>query len=201
MRYVLTLPLILWSFFTCAQQTMYDICPLQNSSNVPDCTVASADSSEVKLNEYIGQKPVVVVFFRGGWCPYCTRHLSALQTIHNEIDTLGYELIAITPDAVEHLDSADHRAGGLKYTLFSDPDAKAIQAFGIGWKVNDELFNKYKNEYSMDLEWWSNSKHHILPVPAVFVIKNGEIRYQHVDPNYSRRLSGNVLLSFLKALE
>ena len=52
----------------------------------------------------------------------------------------------------------------------------------------------------MDTEWWTGSKHHVLPVPAVFVISKGIIQYQHVDPNYSRRLPPEVLLSFIKAV-
>ena len=49
----------------------------------------------------------------------------------------------------------------------------AINAFGIGWKINDELYLKYKNDYGMDSEWWSKNSHHVLPVPSVFIIKDG----------------------------
>jgi hypothetical protein len=84
--------------------------------------------------------------------------------------------------------------------LFSDKDINAISDFGIGWQVTNELYLKYKNEYGMDLEWWSNSLEHILPVPAVFIVKGGIIQFQHVDPNYSKRLSAKLLLALIKSI-
>lgn len=74
----------------------------------------------------------------------------------------------------------------------------AIKAFGIGWKVNDGLYQKYKTQYGMDTEWWSGNKHHVLPVPSIFVIDKGIIIYQYINPNYSERLSPKVLLSFIE---
>ena len=61
-------------------------------------------------------------------------------------------------------------------------------------------FTEYKNEYKMDLEWWSGNTTHVLPVPAVFIIKDAKIQYQHVDPNYRRRLSPEILMAYLKTL-
>lgn len=180
-----------------AQDPMYDICPIKNSEEVPDVSLFDAQGKEVNLKTYIYQKPVVLVFYRGGWCPYCTRHLSALQEVKEDIVELGYELIAITPDDYTKLDSSVSRSNGFDYTLLSDKDMKAIEAFGIGWQVSDEMYEKYKNKHNLDLEEWSGSEKHILPVPAVFVIKEGKIEYQHVNPNYSKRLSPNVLMSFL----
>ena len=177
---------------------MFDICPLKNAEKIPDAMVFNIKGEELNLNEYIGQRPVVIVFYRGGWCGYCTQHLSALQEVKTEIDSLGFELIAITPDDFIHLDSSIVRSNGLDYQLFSDKNIQAIEAFGIGWQVSDQLFNKYKDRYDLDLSWWSSATHHILPVPAVFVISKGIIQHQYINPDYSKRLSPTVLLSFLK---
>ena len=90
------------------------------------------------------------------------------------------------------------RSGNPDFTIYSDKNITAINAFGIGWTINDELYMKYKDKYNMDVEWWSGSDHHVLPVPAVFVINDGQIKYQHVDPKYSQRLSPEILISMLK---
>lgn len=111
---------------------------------------------------------------------------------------MGYELIGITPDDFSKLDTSVIRSGAEDFTLFSDKDINAINAFGIGWQVNDALYAKYKNDYNMDTEWWSGSKHHVLPVPAVFIVKDGVIQYQHIDPKYSQRLNPGLLLEMLK---
>ncbi len=159
--------------------------------------VYTINGKETNLKDYIDDKPAVIVFYRGGWCGYCMRHLSELQDIRPEIESMGYELIAIAPDDFSNLEESISESE-LDYTLFSDKKVNAIKAFGIGWTVSEETFEKYKDKYNIDLEWWSGEAHHILPVPAVFVIEEGKIKYQHTDPDYSRRLSGEVLLSFLK---
>jgi len=199
MRNSFTLVLFLIAFAVNGQEAMFDICPLKNSQAVPSATIYQRSGASLDLKEYIGERPVILVFYRGGWCPYCMRHLSALHEVKLQIDNLGYELIAITPDDFTRLDSSLVRSGNSDYTLFSDKEVNAINAFGIGWKVNDELYQKYKDKYNMDVEWWSGSKHHVLPVPAVFVVKEGKVIYQHVDPKYSQRLSPEILLSFLTA--
>jgi peroxiredoxin len=183
-----------------AQDEMYDICPLKNSEEIPSALVYTTSGEETDLKTYIGERPVVVVFYRGGWCPYCIRHLSALKEIKPQIDSLGFELIAITPDDFTHLDSSVTRTGGLDYQLFSDKNCAAINAFGIGWKITDELYTKYKEKYNMDIEWWTGRTDHILPVPSVFIIHEGEIRYQHVDPEYKKRLSPKILLSMIESI-
>tara|TARA_B100000809_G_scaffold58333_1_gene54768 strand:+ start:1660 stop:2235 length:576 start_codon:yes stop_codon:yes gene_type:complete len=184
-----------------SQKEMYDICPIKNSEEVPTVHLINEDTKPINLKEHIGNDPVILVFYRGAWCPYCTRHLSALQEVKTQIDSLGYKLIAITPDNFTKLDSTKTRTKGLDYELLSDSKLEAINAFGIGWKINDGLYKKYKDSYGMDTEWWSGSKHHTLPIPAVFIIKYGKIQYQHVDPNYSQRLEPQLLISMLKAVK
>ena len=175
MKSILLLSLLILSHSTFGQNEMYDICPIKNSQNIPDAIVYDGKGSEVNLKKYIGERPVILVFYRGGWCPYCTRHLSALNELKPQIDSLGYELIAITPDDFSKLDSSIVRSKGVGYQLFSDRDINAINSFGIGWKINDQLYKKYRDDYGMDIEWWTGTKNHVLPVPSVFIIKNGKI--------------------------
>jgi peroxiredoxin len=192
--------LIFTSTLSFSQLEMYDICPIKNSDSIPNSIVYNQTGDTMNLQNYVGKKPTIIVFYRGGWCPYCMRHLSALNEIKSQIDSLGFELIAITPDDFTKLDSSVVRSDNSEYTLFSDKDINAISDFGIGWQVTNELYLKYKNDYGMDLEWWSNSLEHILPVPAVFIVKDGIIQFQHVDPNYSKRLSAKLLLALIKSI-
>lgn len=192
---------ILFASSSFAQGGMYDICPIKNSEEIPSALVFNQDGEPLDLKKYVGERKVVLVFYRGGWCPYCTRHLSALQEAKEAIDSLGFELIAITPDRFDRLDSSIKRSGHEEYQLFSDKDINAINAFGIGWKVDDAMFQKYKTQYNLDLEWWSGAQHHVLPVPAVFIATEGKIKYQHVDPKYSQRLSPQLLVAFLESVE
>lgn len=180
-------------------QNMWDICPLKVSDTIPNSKVKTIEGEKLNLNKYVSDKKSVIVFYRGGWCPYCMRHLSALQKAKSQMDSLGYELIAISPDNFEKLDSSIVRSGMIDYTLLSDYDAQAMNDFGLAWKVDDELYNKYKDKYQLDLEWWSESKDHLLPVPAVYVVENGIVKFSHIDPVYRNRLSVEVLLAMLQS--
>lgn len=200
MKFLLSGIFALLTLASFSQEAMFEICPIKNSEKVPGAQVYKTDGTQLNLQEYIGEKPAVLVFYRGGWCPYCMRHLSALHESKQTIDSLGFELIAITPDDFSRLDTSLVRSGAEDYLLLSDKDISAIDAFGIGWKVNDELYTKYKDKYGMDLEWWNGTENHVLPVPAVFILKDGEIQFQHVDPNYSKRLSPELLIAYLKEL-
>jgi peroxiredoxin len=149
--------LLFTSTLSFSQLEMYDICPIKNSDSIPNSIVYNQTGDTMNLQNYVGKKPTIIVFYRGGWCPYCMRHLSALNEIKSQIDSLGFELIAITPDDFTKLDSSVVRSDNSEYTLFSDKDINAISDFGIGWQVTNELYLKYKNDYGMDLECWSNS--------------------------------------------
>jgi peroxiredoxin len=184
-----------------SQDAMYEICPVKNSSEVPSANLWDINGEKVDIKKVASQKPTILVFYRGGWCPYCMRHLSALAEVKNELDSMGYDLVGITPDDYTNLDSSITRSKEFDYTLLSDKEANAMDAFGISWEIDDKLYEKYKDKYGLDVEWWGDSKHHKLPVPSVFIIKEGKIQLQHVDPKYSQRLSADLLLAMLKSLE
>ena len=97
MKNALLIIAVLFSFGLFSQEEMYTINPIKVSEKIPSVSVKNVDGRSVNLKDYIKDRPVVVVFYRGGWCPYCTRHLSALQEAKSEMDELGFELIAITP--------------------------------------------------------------------------------------------------------
>jgi peroxiredoxin len=129
----------------------------------------------------------VLIFYRGSWCPYCNAHLSDLVTVEEELRSLGYRIVAISPDRPEELNrmtTAEH----LNYRLFSDPQAEAMKKFGVAYQVGDTTVTSYKQKYNVDLERSSGQTHHILPVPAVFILDRvGKIVFVHADPDYKVR--------------
>lgn len=135
----------------------------------------------------------VLVFYRGGWCPFCNLQLADLNKIENDLRELGYQMIAISIDKPEKLkESLDKHQ--LSYTLLSDNKAEASTAFGLAFKVSDD-YNKMLLSHNMNLEEASGEKHHILPVPAVFIVdKEGVIQFEYVNPNYKARLNSEILL-------
>lgn len=174
-----------------------DICPLKIGEQVPATLVKDIDNKTVNLNS-VCQKPTVLIFFRGGWCPYCKKHLSAIQEAKEEIEKLGYQIIAITPDQISKLPKTI-RKKDLEYTLLSDSKIEATKAFGLAFKVDDKTIRRYK-KFNINLEKWSGEKHNNLPVPAVYIIKKGEVLFNYVNPNYKHRLKAETLIAVLKTL-
>lgn len=197
----LLLLLILGSSFTFlnAQNGMFDICPLKVGSDIPAVAITDAEHETYQLTDLVSEKPSVLIFYRGAWCGYCTQHLAELNDIKGDIEALGYQVFGITIDKAEKLEESTKRSES-EITVYSDASADAVRAFGLDWQVEDELFNKYKDKYNLDLETWSGQDHHTLPVPAVFVVKEGKVQFQYVNPNYNTRLKPATLLAVLKTI-
>ncbi len=169
-------------------------------ATIPDVTVRTVKNEPLLLRQAVAEKPAVLVFYRGGWCPYCTKHLAALANIEADLAAAGFQILAISPDHASKLrEKPDHQALG--YTLLSDSTMEAAKAFGITFQVPAQLVSKYKNEYQIDLEAASGQTHHLLPHPAVYVVgTDGVIRFAHVNEDYKVRLEPGKILEAVKAL-
>lgn len=169
--------------------------PLKTGDIIPEVTVRTAEDKPVQLKKLVAQKPTVLIFYRGGWCPFCTRHLSALMEIQDELAAAGVQLLAISIDQPSTLKNTPNY-DQLNYTLLSDADARAAEAFGLAFTVPDALVAKYKNEYNIDLEAASGRTHHKLPHPAVYVVRqDGAIQFDHVNEDYKIRLEPQKILA------
>jgi len=182
-----------------AQDQMFDICPLKVGEDIPEATLTNEANEPIELTDLASQKPTVLVFYRGAWCGYCTQHLAELNDIKSDVDSLGFQIVGITVDQSEKLEESKTRSEA-EIEVYSDAKLAAIKAFGLDWHVGEELYDKYLNDYKLDLELWSGEDHHSLPVPAIYIIKDGKIEFQYVNPNYNTRLKPATLLAVLKTL-
>ncbi len=161
--------------------------PLKEGDSIPDVKLRTDDNQEVSLRQLVAEKPTVLIFYRGGWCPFCTRHLSDRAGIEDDLEKAGAQLLAISMDQPSELRETPNR-DKLGYRLLSDSDAVAAKAFGIAFQVEDALVRKYKQSYKIDLEAASGQTHHILPHPAVFVADTyGKIRFAYVNSDWPHR--------------
>ena len=167
---------------------------------VPALKVRTDTGQAVSLPDLMDGNPTVLIFYRGGWCPYCNRHLSGLAEIVPELKDAGFQLLAISPDRPEKL-RAKPDLGTLPYTLLSDSSMDLCRSFGITFKVDDAMVKKYRERYGIDLEGDSGETHHLLPHPSVFIVDGrGTIRFAHVDSNYKVRLDPEAILKSAKAV-
>lgn len=172
--------------------------PLLIGSAIPATTLADVGGKSVPLRTALTGKYTLLVFYRGGWCPYCNLELSNLRLIEGDLKKLGVQVVAITPDRPAELRKTLDK-NNLSYTLLSDTGAATMQAFGVAFRVDDATAKKYR-EYGIDLDTASGNNHRALPVPAVFLIDPaGKIRFQYVNPDYQVRVPHTVVLAAAKA--
>lgn len=176
----------------------FDVHPLLIGSTVPDRPVQDVDGREHSLTALISEQPALIIFYRGGWCPFCNAHLAELASIEEDVYELGYQILAISPDKPEFL-SASVQEYEMGYTLFSDSSMEVARSFGVAYREDDETVARLKDN-GMDIVKRSGHDHQQLPVPAVFITNpSGEILFQYVNPDYRTRISGEILMAALRA--
>lgn len=171
-----------------------DICPLLIGEKAPAIVLKDVNSKSDSLFSILSKKPTVLIFYRGGWCPYCNIHLAELQSIESEVIELGYQIIAVSPDSPENLRGSIDKHK-LNYQLLSDADMKGAQGFGIAYSAPESSKERLQN---------SSGGFNLgqLPVPSVFVLnQQGEIVFEYINPDYKKRIKGSLLLSVLKELK
>lgn len=173
--------------------------PILVGSAVPTVNLTDLDGKSTTLAALLNGKPTVLVFYRGGWCPFCNLQLSELRKLNPDLKAAGFQLLAISPDRAEELAKTVEK-DELDYTLASDAMAEALQAFGIAFKVDDATLGKYA-EYGINLETASGQTHHALPVPSVFVIDaKGVIQFSYVNPDYRTRVPQRLIRAAVEAV-
>jgi peroxiredoxin len=145
------------------------------------------------------KKPTVVLFYRGGWCPYCNAQLSDLHLVEPKLRKSGFEIVFLSTDRPELLYSS-LKATDIRYTLLSDSHLEAAKAFHVAYHVDDTSLAKMR-EYGIDLEATTGTKQHELPVPSVFIIDtSGIIRFVYSNPDYKIRLGADALWTAAQSL-
>ncbi len=177
-----------------------DVRPAMIGSRVPDVTLWTPEGNHAELREVVAEQPTVLMVYRGDWCAYCKKHLQQLAGIESQLQELGYQIVAISPDRPETMRKTVEDTG-LGYRLLSDPHLDAAQWLGLAYYV-DEATRRSLERYGADLRSGPGQPHKMLPVPAVFLVdRHGVIRFDYVNPDYRVRLDPDVLLAAARALQ
>ncbi|MHC6646207.1 peroxiredoxin-like family protein [Alteromonas sp. HB246098] len=175
------------------------VTPLLNGQVAPKTTLKMADGSPVSLQALTMQKPSIVLFYRGGWCPYCNEQLAQLKDIEKDLVDMGYQILAISPESPARLQEQKLETKFL-VTLLSDDKLDTVREFGVGFYVDTMTELKYKT-YGIDLTKDESGKS-VLPAPAIFMLdKKGKVLFSYVNPDYKVRPSAELVLSVAKALK
>lgn len=151
----------------------------------------------IDLAKELESHNVVLVFYRGQWCPHCNRHMSALQDSLSLINDKGAKVIAITPEKSEEIDKTVEKTG-LNFSVVYDENHQIMDAYDVTFTMSKSKFTAYKT-YGININKASGNEDRALPVPATYIIsKDGLVIDRHFEQDYKSRMSVKNILKALK---
>ncbi len=164
-----------------------------------DFTLPNVDGKQVKLSEKLKDGPIILTFYRGGWCPYCNLQLKAYQDHLEQFKAAGGQLIAISPESMESAETTVKKHE-LQYEILTDNLNKEARKYGLVFKLPEDLKEVYL-KFGLDLEKNQGNDSWELPIPATYVIdKNGKIVYSFLNVDYVQRAEPKDIINALKKL-
>jgi peroxiredoxin len=170
---------------------------LKTGDRAPVIALKNAKGETVEVSALLERGPVIVTFYRGGWCPYCNLQLKAFQRILPDIKAAGASLVAISPEKPDDtLSTAEKNA--LAFEVLSDVGQKVGRAFGLVYQFSDELKSAYEG-FGLDIPAKNGADDWALPLSATYVIdRDGTIIYAYTDADYRDRADPMDVLEILK---
>lgn len=186
------------SFPKSVQEATKDV--LKNGSTISSFELRNHLGENKKLADFLKQGPVVLSFYRGGWCPFCNNELKDLREISERVRALGGQILALSPEASHKLrQTQEHHK--LPFELLSDAGNKVARQFGVAFELDAKTSKTYRERLIVDLKKWNANGDEVLPIPATFLIdSNYKIVYSFVEPDYKKRVNKDILLNQLQKL-
>jgi len=166
----------------------------------PSFQLPDQEGKLILLDTLLSKGPVVITFYRGGWCPYCNIQFKALQARLEDIHKLGATLVAISPQVPDGSMTKDE-ISKMNFRVLSDQDAKVAIEYGVAWMVPEFLEEHMRVDRKLDLEKINNGNAKILPIPATFILRaDGIVTWRYVNVDYRTRSEPNDIIEALKNL-
>lgn len=163
----------------------------------PDFNLPDAHGDSVSLSKLLQKGPAVLVFYRGSWCPYCNLQIHALQLRLNEIEKLGAQLVAISPQKPDN-SLAQIERDALQFTVLSDQDCRVATEYGVAWEVPALLLDHMRKDRGLDLVEINQGNGSRLPIPATFILnQDRQVAWKSVEVDYRTRAEPNEVIAAL----
>ena len=167
---------------------------LKVGDKAPDFMAKDHAGKMVSLKKMTEKGKVVVMFYRGAWCPFCNKYMSQLETALPEFSAKNATVIAITPETDESISKAIEKTKAT-FSVIYDKDRSIMKNWKVAYSMSDDMKTKYKG-YGLDLE--KQQGDWMLPVPATYIVgKDCKIEFVHFDENYQKRAEVADILKVL----
>jgi peroxiredoxin len=167
------------------------------NSKAADFKGKDQNGNDVSMKDLRKKGSVVVIFYRGNWCPYCNKELKRFQDSIQFITDKGAKIVAITPEMSDGISKTVEKTGAT-FPILYDQDMKIAKAYGVLFEVDEKTKTRYKS-FGTDLLAINGQKEKAyLPVPAVYIVnRDGSVVYRFFDADYKKRVSVQEILDQL----
>ena len=192
-KIILATSIILQTTFLFAQDAPKGI---SVASIAPTFKATDQNGKTVNSKTLLKKGPIVIVFYRGQWCPYCNKQLKQLEDSIKFITSKNATVIAITPEKPENVLKTIKKTNA-SFPILFDNALKILKAYDVNFAVDTKTIEKYKG-YGINFEDANGSIGANLPVPAVYIIgQDGKVAFKYFDKNYAKRISVAEIISHL----
>lgn len=186
-----------------AMQALIDTGIIDNALNVgdtaPDFRLTNATGQTVSLYKMLESGPVVLFWYRGGWCPYCNLTLQYMQRYLPKFQEHGANMMALTPELPDSTLSTEQKHN-LEFEVLSDIDNVVGKQYGVVYTLTDDVANAYNSSFG--LSSYNGNDSNELPLGATYIIgTDAVIRYAFIDPDYRKRAEPDSLVQVLNVMK
>ncbi len=172
---------------------------VQSGQSAPDFTLPDALGRAVALADLRAKGPVVLLWYRGGWCPYCNLTLRAYADALPQLTEAGAQLVAISPETPDRSLTTAQK-GELPFTVLSDADNAVARAFGLLFEVPEDVWRRYEDKLQVGAYYAHDRPE--LPLAATYVIApDGTVAWAFLDPDYRRRAEPTEVLAAVRGID
>lgn len=180
------------TFLTTAQNVNQG---LKVGDKAPNFTLNNQNGESVALYTLLEKGPVILTWYRGGWCPYCNLALKELADKNQEVLALGATLVALSPELPDQTLSTSQK-NELSFQVLSDLNNDVARQFDLVFKLTPEVADAYESKFALSKHNGSQSAE--LPIPATYIIdERGIIRYAYLNPDYKKRADVEEVMAHL----
>ena len=170
---------------------------LKPGDTAPDFSAKDTNGEDINLKEELKNGPVVIIFYRGEWCPVCNRYLSNFQDSLSYVTAAGAKVLAITPEKPSSAQRMIEKTDAT-FTVIPDPTEKIMQSYEVLFNVTEAYQQRIRTKLDADIASNNAKKDAKLPVPATFIInQEGVIVYRQFNVDYHIRATVNDILHHL----
>jgi peroxiredoxin len=169
---------------------------LKVNTAAPDFIANDQHGKPFHLKKSLAKGPVVLIFYRGQWCPYCNHELKSLEDSLSLVTGKGATLVAVTPELLENVSKTIAKTGAT-YPILHDAGLKIMKTYDVSYAVDSASTATYI-KYGVNVAENNGSNGNNLPVPAIYIIdKKGMIVYRFFEPDFRIRPSVEEIITHL----